>query len=368
MKKKQLIFIFLSIFISVSSFAQVLISDKEDKELNSSAILQLDSTAKGFLMPRMTNNDRLAIDRPAPGLQVFVTDFEKSRGIVMFYNGKEWKALTKIISGPSAPIGVQATVVTNASGEVEITFTPPTDNGGSDIISYIVTPIIGDSTSITTVVDATENANSIKVTGLAIGESYTFTVMATNAVDTSVPSEASNSVELIPKVGDIYQGGRVFYILDQDEYELLGYDYVAGETHGLICALNDLEGSYKWSPEGAQQVTGTDYRMAYGKTNTEKIIAAQLGVDNNYAAYQATLYNDGDYEDWYLPSEHEVNRIYLNLKYYIDMQFKEDEYYWSSYEYNKDYALAIQFSGNLNGGRHVKSKDNEYYVRPIRSF
>ena len=57
MKKQQLIFIFLSIFISVSSFAQVLISDKEDKELNSSAILQLDSTVKGFLMPRMTNDE-----------------------------------------------------------------------------------------------------------------------------------------------------------------------------------------------------------------------------------------------------------------------------------------------------------------------
>ena len=42
--------------------------------LNSSAILQADSTTKGFLPPRMTNAQRLAIATPAVGLCVYCTD------------------------------------------------------------------------------------------------------------------------------------------------------------------------------------------------------------------------------------------------------------------------------------------------------
>jgi hypothetical protein len=41
---------------------------------NASAILQTDSTTKGFLPPRMTNAQRLAIATPAVGLMVYCTD------------------------------------------------------------------------------------------------------------------------------------------------------------------------------------------------------------------------------------------------------------------------------------------------------
>ena len=205
MKKQQLIFIFLSIFISVSSFAQVLISDKEDKELNSSAILQLDSTEKGFLMPRMTNDERLAIVTPAPGLQVYVIDFEGSRGIVMFYNGKEWKALTKIISGPSAPIGVQATI---SNGEAIVTFGTPDNDGGSTITQYTAT---SDPGELSNTIEATEG-RSITISGLDENTFYTFTVTATNEVDTGLSSESSNVVPG-PEVGDTLFEGKVFYIL-----------------------------------------------------------------------------------------------------------------------------------------------------------
>lgn len=42
--------------------------------LNASAILQADSTTKGFLPPRMTNAERAAITTPAVGLMVYCTD------------------------------------------------------------------------------------------------------------------------------------------------------------------------------------------------------------------------------------------------------------------------------------------------------
>jgi hypothetical protein len=369
MKKLQLVLISLGFAISASSFAQVAIGSPVTEE--PSAILELESNQKGFLLPRMTNQQRRDIPSPAAGLQVYVTDFEedkekKGKGVIMFYNGSKWKALTKLITCPSAPTNVQASVVTDTSGEVEITFTPPSENGGSDIISYKVTPSLGGVTPISaqefTAEEFNQN-NKIRVTSLAIGESYTFTITATNAIDTSLPSEVSDSVELTPKVGDFYQGGVVFYLLKEGDKDVDGYD--SGKTQGLICALEDLEGSYKWSPDGVtQEVTGTLENMGRGKSNTDKIIA-KLGVDNkDYAAYQARTYQYGGYNDWYLPSKDELNRIYENLKNYSNMQFK-DAYYWSSSEKGTDDACQHNLVDN---GQGQVLKSNTYLVRPVRSF
>jgi hypothetical protein len=41
---------------------------------NASAVLQADSTTKGFLPPRMTNSERTSISSPAVGLMVYCTD------------------------------------------------------------------------------------------------------------------------------------------------------------------------------------------------------------------------------------------------------------------------------------------------------
>ena len=354
MKKQQLIFIFLSIFISVSSFAQVLISDKEDKELNSSAILQLDSTVKGFLMPRMTNDERLAIDTPAAGLQVYVIDFEGSRGIVMFYNGKEWKALTKIISGPSAPIDVQATI---SNGEAIVTFNTPDNDGGSTITQYTAT---SDPGELSNTIEATEG-RSITISGLDANTFYTFTVTATNEVDTGLSSESSNVVPG-PEVGNTLFGGKVFYILTAADP-----GYVYGETHGLICAFSDLGSEVKWHPDNLalEEVTGTKENMGYGTINTNKI-KTKLGKDNTiYAAYQATLYNAGDgYTGWYLPSKHELNRIFENLKNNDSMNFK-DNFYWSSSEKGIYNACRNNLTNNH---QDQVSKSNSHFVRPVRSF
>ena len=287
----------------------------------------------------------------------------------MLYDGSEWKALTELITCPDAPTSVIASV-TDKSGEVEITFTPP-NNRGSDIIFYKVTPISGGvtvtGTTTTTVVGALENVR-LTVTGLAIGKSYIFTVTATNDVDTSLPSEPSNVVPA-PKVGDFYQSGVVFYILTSAD-DAVGY--VDGETHGLICAPNDLEGSYKWSPDGAQEVTGTKEEMGYGTTNTDKIIE-KLGSDNkNYAAYQATLYDAGDgYQGWYLPSKHELNKIHEQRE-RINTELSDndgtvfkDDYYWSSSEKGEHKACRHNLFNNV---KSQELKSNTHLVRPVRSF
>ena len=355
MKKLQLVLVSLGLAISASSFAQVAIGTDE---IHTSAILHLESDTnkpKGFLLPTMTNAERLAILSPAEGLQVYVTDFED--GIIMLYDGTEWKAFTKLITCPDAPTNIKATFSNN---EATISFKVPTINGGSTITKYTATSSSGDI-GTTFELDLSGNG-SITFSELTDNKFYTFTVTATNDVDTSLPSEPSNVVPA-PKVGDFYQSGVVFYILTSDDRAV---GYVDGETHGLICALEDLDSEKEWSPEGVgKEVTGTKEEMGYGTTNTAKIIE-KLGSDNkNYAAYQATLYDAGDgYQDWYLPSKHELNKIYLELKGNNSMGFKE-RYYWSSSEKGISDACRNHLGNN---NQNQVSKSSTHLVRPVRSF
>ncbi len=57
---------------------------------NASAIVQIDSTTKGFLLPRLTTAQILAIASPAEGLQVYNTDLKT----ICFYNGTAWQRVT----------------------------------------------------------------------------------------------------------------------------------------------------------------------------------------------------------------------------------------------------------------------------------
>ncbi len=78
-----------------------LLSEAQDISINTtgnsghaSAILDLTTTEKGVLFPRMTSAQRQAIPSPATGLYVFDTD----ENDLMIYNGSEWLRANKLSS------------------------------------------------------------------------------------------------------------------------------------------------------------------------------------------------------------------------------------------------------------------------------
>ena len=89
-----------------------------------------------------------------------------------------------LVTVPSSPTGLLA-VAGNAKASVS--WTAPSDDGGTPITAYTVTSLPGNITSTTT-------DHSISITGLNNGVSYTFTVTASNSVGESDPSIASNSI------------------------------------------------------------------------------------------------------------------------------------------------------------------------------
>lgn len=59
---------------------------------NASALLQVDSTVRGFLPPRMTTTQKNAIATPAAGLMVFDTTLAK----LCVYSGSAWETITSV--------------------------------------------------------------------------------------------------------------------------------------------------------------------------------------------------------------------------------------------------------------------------------
>lgn len=89
MKKKIVFFVFL-IFCINNSFSQVGIGTITP---NTSSILDLTSTDKGFLLPRMTLLQKTAITTPASGLLIYQTDGTSG---FYYYNGASWTFLVEL--------------------------------------------------------------------------------------------------------------------------------------------------------------------------------------------------------------------------------------------------------------------------------
>jgi uncharacterized protein (TIGR02145 family) len=111
MKKILLSFIVFGYFVSN---AQVGIGISS-ANMDSSAQLEVSSTTKGFLPPRMTQAQRNAISSPAVGLMVYCTNCGTKGGEPQYYNGSTWLNMiggtastpTVVSSVPSVTIGSQ---------------------------------------------------------------------------------------------------------------------------------------------------------------------------------------------------------------------------------------------------------------------
>ena len=122
-----------------------------------SAIMNVESTEKGILIPRMTTSQRTSINNPAKGLLVF----DNTTNSFWFYNGNSWNDLKGAIgaTGPKGDVG--AIGATGPKGDVGATGAtgPKGDTGDAfwvqdnNKISYTVSGgkvVIGDASSLNT--------------------------------------------------------------------------------------------------------------------------------------------------------------------------------------------------------------------------
>ena len=115
------LFILFSIFTTFATMAQSVGINADGSAANTSAMLDVKSTTKGFLPPRMTTTQRDAIVSPATGLVIFNT----TTNSLETKNSSGWVSLSSsFVTLPTIVIGTQQwmeknlEVVTYRNGDV----------------------------------------------------------------------------------------------------------------------------------------------------------------------------------------------------------------------------------------------------------
>ena len=192
-------------------------------------------------------------------------------------------------TAPTAPVSVTTTA---GDTRVAVRWVTPASTGGSAITSYTVTSTPGGFT-------CTTSTNACVVTELTNGESYTFTVTATNAVGTSVASEPSAPVSPVasgsttmpaaswgldrtdqrslPLDKQITRGGTgagvSAYVIDTGVYAASA-EFGSRVTSGFT-AFNDGNGSNDCHSHGTH-VAGTMAGSTYGFATQATIIPVRV--------------------------------------------------------------------------------------------
>ena len=87
---------------------------------NASALLEIKSTSKGLLIPRMTKTQRDAIATPATGLMIYQTN---STAGFYYYNGTDWTSISsanKTLNNLSATTAINATLLPGTTNTIDI--------------------------------------------------------------------------------------------------------------------------------------------------------------------------------------------------------------------------------------------------------
>ena len=189
--KKIAALVFLAVVFSTNAFSQNIgIGMNADGSAPaSSAVLDVSSTTKGFLPPRMTYAQKMAIASPIAGLMVYCTNCG-TLGELQVFNGTVWTNVIGNVASAAKPDAPTIGTATAGSAKATVAFTAPASNGGFTITSYTATSSPGGITGTL----SQAGTGTITVTGLTNGTAYTFTVTATTVSGTGPASAASNSV------------------------------------------------------------------------------------------------------------------------------------------------------------------------------
>lgn len=169
-------------------------------------------------------------------------------------------------------------------------------------------------------------------------------------------------------IGEEFGGGVVFHVWKDSQ----------GVEHGLIVDKVDLDkGNQVWSNVD-QTLIGTSAQSWDGMINS-KAIVAQAGHTNSAAALCLNSTNGG-FDDWYLPSLDEFDRLYHNIPDInaslrnikdANQLLREDNggsiLYSTSTEGSSNSAWIFNFNGASTGSLGF-TKNIGYWVRAIRSY
>jgi len=190
--------------------------------------------------------------------------------------------------------------------------------------------------------------------------SITYTITGTSqllSVPYALHAKTAESVTSVCglSIGDTYQGGIIFY-LD------------ASGCHGLVAAPTDQSTGTQWYNGSYIATTAYGSGLFEGKYNTVMINAYQGGSTSAAAICSSLML--GGYDDWYLPSIEELNKMYQNIGQGNALGLGNVggfavTSYWSSTDSDGLSAGTQNFN---NGNQDFYFKDGYFNVRSVRAF
>jgi len=203
---------------------------------------------------------------------------------------------------------------------------------------------------------ATVPANAVTVVGVPTNrrdDSY---------LPVTIPVSALGLDSFTHYIGELFGGGIIVQVWKDS----------LGVEHGLVASLTNLSTSLPWTVPAQQSILIGVTAQSYsdGLSNTNAIIL-QTGsaATTAYAAGIARLFASGGFNDWYLPSNFELNACYnsaliVNKVLGVTNGFGSFQY-WSSTENSSSNAWVQYFS---NGSQGSSGKSSNFLVRAVRTF
>ena len=236
----------LIMFLSAFSFGQVGINS-DGSNPDPSSMLDIKSTSKGILIPRMTSSERGAISSPSSGLMVYQTNGTKG---FYFYDGSSWVRLstgTESTYTAGTGISISGNIVTNTSPDQTVSLT----GGGS-------TNVTGTYPNFT--ITSTDNNSGGTVTSVTAGTGLsggTITSTGTISLPNTGTSGTYGSATQVPVLTTDAQGR------------------VTGVTNTTITGVAPSAGSSNYIQNGTSPQTA-DYNITGNAT-----IGTSLNVGTN---------------------------------------------------------------------------------------
>ena len=167
-------------------------------------------------------------------------------------------------------------------------------------------------------------------------------------------------------IGSYREGGVVFYVDETNE-------------HGLVSDIQNLsEVGIVWGCWGTEVYHADGTAIGTGAQNTLDILAEC--TEDSTAAYYATNSVAQGYDDWFLPSYDELDKMHClsevidsvaALNGGKDFIFDDHYGYWSSTQYDEEYAYFQDFTSGGNCTNSPESYPKRYLylsVRTARAF
>lgn len=290
------------------------------------AALEIASSTKGFLPPRLTVEERDKIKNPSPGLVIF----NKTSGCLNYHNAGSWFELCgQCVPQPSAAVA--------GADMLEVV--------GTTVTLSAIAPAVGKGKwSIVTGAGGTFQNDTVPTTlfnGIK-GNTYNLRWTVANSCRANQDEVVINFSAGDPKIGDEFEGGIIAWLN-------------TGSRSAMVVSKTDLASDAVWGCP-ATNIGTID---GPGGDNTLKIVQ-QCGP--NTAGKLCDDYSAGGSSNWHLPSLGELYLVYYNLARVGKGGFT-DGVYWSSTE---ESATTAWSQNMANGQGPASSKTSALRVRAVR--